>query len=370
MWTVDDKDDGNAPRVAAGRPTLKTIAYMTGLGVTTVSRALHDAPDIGQATKERVRLVASQIGYRPNRAGVRLRTGKTNVVSLILSVETGAFGLTSHLVHGISEYLAGSPYHLIVTPYSLLNDPLDPVRYIVETASADGVIFSRTEPQDARVRYLGARGFPFATHGRTDMGVAHPYYDFDNERYAEIAVERLAERGRRRLALLRPPGELTFAHHMSAGFERAVDRLDLVDVPMRDVTTDSSQEAIEAEVARMMRSSGRRPDGFVCGSATAAIAVIGAAEAEGFAVGRDFDLAVKDSFGIMRKFRRDTIVVQENFRAAGKALADAVVRTIEGVPPERLQTIEEPPGTGGSRAALGGSGGGSGGGSDGGSDGA
>ena len=46
----------------AGRPTLKTIAYITGLGVTTVSRALNDAPDIGQATKERVRLVAEHLG--------------------------------------------------------------------------------------------------------------------------------------------------------------------------------------------------------------------------------------------------------------------------------------------------------------------
>ncbi len=86
------------------RPTLKTIAYMTGLGVTTVSRALNDAPDIGQATKERVRLVAKQIGYRPNRAGVRLRTGRTNVISLILSIENEVLGMTSHLVYGISEY--------------------------------------------------------------------------------------------------------------------------------------------------------------------------------------------------------------------------------------------------------------------------
>ena len=65
-----------AAAAAAARPTLKTIAYMTGLGVTTVSRALNDAPDIGQATKERVRLVAKQIGYRPNRAGVRLRPAR------------------------------------------------------------------------------------------------------------------------------------------------------------------------------------------------------------------------------------------------------------------------------------------------------
>ncbi|NKF30800.1 LacI family transcriptional regulator, partial [Pseudomonas sp. BGM005] len=32
--------------VTRERPTLKTIAFMTGLGVTTVSRALKDAPDI------------------------------------------------------------------------------------------------------------------------------------------------------------------------------------------------------------------------------------------------------------------------------------------------------------------------------------
>jgi LacI family transcriptional regulator len=344
MAAVDGRDLGSAPRDAAGRPTLKTIAYMTGLGVTTVSRALHDAPDIGQATKERVRLVASQIGYRPNRAGVRLRTGKTNVISLILSVETEVLGLTSHLVYGVSEHLAGTPYHLIVTPYDLRNDPLDPVRYIVETASADGVIFSRTEPGDSRARYLHERGFPFATHGRTDMGLAHPFHDFDNERYGKIAVERLAARGRRRLALLRPPGHLTFAHHMSVGFERAVDRLDLVDVPVRDVTIDSGHEAIEAAVARMMQAPRRRPDGFVCGSANAAIAVIGAAEALGFQLGRDFDLAVKDSFRIMQKFRRDTIVIEEDFRAAGKALAGAVLRTIDGVPPERLQTIDVPAG--------------------------
>ena len=151
---------------------------------------------------------------------MRLRTGKTNVISLILSVETEVLGLTSHLVYGISEYLAGSPYHLIVTPYQLRSDPLDPVRYIVETGSADGIIFSRTEPQDARVRYLHERGFPFATHGRTEMGIEHPFFDFDNARYAEIAVERLAARGRRRLALLPPPAHLTYSRHMTAGFQR------------------------------------------------------------------------------------------------------------------------------------------------------
>ena len=323
------------------RPTLKTIAYMTGLGVTTVSRALNDAPDIGQATKERVRLVAKQIGYRPNRAGVRLRTGRTNVISLILSIENEVLGMTSHLVYGISEYLAGSPYHLIVTPYDVRQDPLDPVRYIVETGSADGIIFSRTEPQDARVRYLHQRGFPFATHGRTEMGIVHPYFDFDNERYGELAVERLVARGRRRLALLQPPPHLTYSHHMTGGFQRGVEAQDVLEVPVHGVTTDSGYEAIRAEVQRLM--GGRmRPDGFVCGSSHAAISTITAAEDAGYVVGKDFDVVVKESFNMMSKFRREIEVVNEDFRRAGAGLAEAVVRTIAGAGPATLQTLDVP----------------------------
>ena len=57
---------------------------------------------------------------------------------------------------------------------------MEPVRYVVETGSADGIIISRTQPDDPRVRYMLERGFPFATHGRTEMGIDHPFHDFDN----------------------------------------------------------------------------------------------------------------------------------------------------------------------------------------------
>lgn len=64
---------------------------------------------------------------------MRLRTGKTNVISLILNTEEGAMGLVSEMVYGTR--LADTPYHLVITPYSL-SDPMEPVRYIVETQSA------------------------------------------------------------------------------------------------------------------------------------------------------------------------------------------------------------------------------------------
>ncbi len=121
------------------RPTLKTIAYLTGLGVSTVSQALKDDTEISEETRARVKLIARQIGYRPNRAGVRLRTGKTNVITVVLNAGEEGSGLVSNMVYGISDALAGTAYHLVVTPYSL-SDPMAPIRYIVETGSADGVI--------------------------------------------------------------------------------------------------------------------------------------------------------------------------------------------------------------------------------------
>src|SRR5690606_32565510 len=64
----------------SGKPTLKTIAQMTGFAVTTISRALNNAPELSQDTRDRVQKVAAEVGYLPDRAALRLKTGRTNVI--------------------------------------------------------------------------------------------------------------------------------------------------------------------------------------------------------------------------------------------------------------------------------------------------
>ena len=321
------------------RPTLKTIAFMTGLGITTVSKALKDAPDIGEATKKRVKLVAKQIGYRPNRAGVRLRTGRTNVISLILDTEEEILGLTSQMIQGISETLAGSPYHLVVTPYTKHQDPMDPVRYVVETGSADGVILSKTEPDDPRVRYLDEHGLPFATHGRTQMGITHAFHDYDNEAFARDAVSLLASLGRKRLALIAPPANLTYARHMQEGFLNGLNTHDLRSVPPISVSLEDGIQEI-AEAIRALMSGPNPPDGLVAGSAGAGIGACFGAELAGLCLGRDLDIVSKQSsFDLLTWFRPGLNVITENFREAGKDLAAKVVALIGGTPAKDLQTV-------------------------------
>jgi LacI family transcriptional regulator len=342
---MDDRVEvGRSGTVPAegGRPTLKTIAFMTGLAVTTVSRALKDAPDIGEETKKRVQLVARQVGYRPNRAGVRLRTGKTNVISLILNTDEQLLSFISDIIYGITEELAGTPYHLILTPYSSRNDPMDPVRYVVETQSADGVIISQTEPNDARVRYMAEHGFPFATHGRTQTGIEHAWHDYDNRSFAREAVRKLADRGRRRLALLPPPPSLTYHRHTRDGFAEALADTGAQEVPFGDAWVDQPVELIRARASELM-SGPRPPDGIVSSSGTGAFALAAAIEDAGFRLGHDIDVVTKQSSKLVQMFRRELMVVSEDFRLAGRELSRAVIGSIGGISPRQLQTLAAPP---------------------------
>ncbi|WP_135451015.1 LacI family DNA-binding transcriptional regulator [Tabrizicola caldifontis] len=293
-----------APAAEPERPTLKAIAAATGLTVVTVSSALRDAPDIGENTKRRVQETAELLGYRPNCVGERQRTGKTNVIALALSTKADVMNHTSRLICSIADGLRGTAYHMVVMPHFPDQDPMDPIRYMTE------------------------HGFPVTTHGRTDMCLDNPYFDFDNEAFSCLAIRTPSQRGRRRLMLVAPPRSHLYARHMTCGFS---DKAALLCPPFQlagRVTSDSAGDAIEEEVTRRLAEPDP-PEGLVVGSTTAAMAVIAGAEPTGRVLGRDFDVVAKEVIPILRRFHRDILIVREDVGRAGDFLARALVATIE-----------------------------------------
>jgi len=325
----------------SARPTLKTIAGETGLAVATVSRALKDAPDIGEETKKRVRAAAERLGYRPNRAGVRLRTGKTNVIALLLGADPNVMNHTSQLIHSIANTLRGTAYHLVVMPYFSDQDPMEPVRYVVETGSADGLILNQTKADDPRIRYLAEHNFPFATHGRTLLGYDAQSFDYDNEAYARLAVRELAVRGRRRVLLLAPPQSQMYSRHLIEGAIAECEARGLSLEILEEVSSDSDGATIEAAVARRF-AQGPVPDGVIAASTTGGMAATAAAEAQGKVLGRDFDVVAKEAIPVLHRFRPEMLVVHEDVGRAGEALAHTVMAAIEGREPDPGERLEVP----------------------------
>lgn len=285
--------------------------------------------------------MAEDIGYTPNRAGVGLRTGKTNVISLVLSLDEEVMGLTSHMVRGLSEALSTTPYHLTITPYTLGNSPLDTIKYITENRSADGIILSRIEPMDDRVQYLHKRRIPFATHGRTLLDFDHPYHDFDNEKFTTDAVALLAARRRSSIALLSPPDTLTYFHHAEAGYQNALKAHGLEPATRFTFTTDDTLDIIEARTKQVFARKDR-PDSVISLGGGPTIALCAGIEAAGLTIGKDVDIVSKQNVGVLKKIRPDIITMNEDIHLAGRELAEFVIRSIQNAPPAELQTIAYP----------------------------
>jgi LacI family transcriptional regulator len=323
------------------RPTLKTIARLSGLAVATVSRALGDAPDISAATKARVARIAREIGYVPDRAGVRLRTGRTHVISLVLAADPEMMDLTARLIAAIAGGLRGTRYHLTITPFYPDEDRMRPIRYVVETGAADALILNQIEPDDPRVAYLIDRGFPFATHGRSRRSAEHAYFDFDNEAFARLGVERLVARGRRHILLIAPPLGQSYAGDMLRGATLAAGVAGAELGVLDGVSSDSGIAAIRSAVAARLAGS-PSVDGLLVGAPVAAMAAVAGFEARGLTVGRDFDLVAKDAVPFLTLFRQPIMTVEEDVSRAGDFLARAAVHAIEHPDEPPRQCLDVP----------------------------
>jgi LacI family transcriptional regulator len=73
------------------KATLKHISQKLNLSISTVSRALKNHPDISEATKQKVKDLASIIDYEPNTYAINLRTNTSRVLGVIVPAISNLF---------------------------------------------------------------------------------------------------------------------------------------------------------------------------------------------------------------------------------------------------------------------------------------
>ena len=313
----------------SGKPTLKTIAQMTGLAVTTISRALNNAPELAQDTRDRVQRIAAEIGYLPDRAALRLKTGRTNVIALVLEPDEQIYGFGTSLVTDITESLRDTSYHLVITPLFRNVQPIEPIRHIVRNRMADGVIFSKAETFDERIRFLLDNDFPFVSHGRSQWPETHPFVDFDNDDYAYHATLRLAALGCKKVSIVLPDSALTYTDHLKSGIARGAQEAGIGFEFAADVNLGSATDAIRNYVIkRSKRPDG--PDGYICASEVSALAILGGLTDAGLVLGRTAHVVTKQSSSMFMQFQPTAETVTEDFVEAGRRLGQVMLRRIAG----------------------------------------
>jgi LacI family transcriptional regulator len=322
------------------RPTLRTVSDESGFAVTTVSRALAGDVKIAAATRSAIARVAARLGYEPDRAAQRLRTGKASAVAFILSPHEEILGFSGSLIAGLQMAMTGTRYLNMMAPWDGVSDPMAPVVHIVRNGLADGIVFSGTTPDDPRATYLSGIGFPFVSHGRTGMTTAHPWCDYDNASFARMAVERLAERGRRRILLIPPQPDRTYAQHMREGFLSAAAATGVTPVISETLTLSTAADQVKATTAALVEAEGI--DGFICPGEVAAMAVLAGLQDGDRTVGRDVDVLAKQTSQTFDLYRPRIDTIYEDLRATGEALGQLLLRRMAGEAAETLQVLLPP----------------------------
>lgn len=323
------------------KPTLRTVADATGFAVTTVSRALAEDTRIAEATRKTIAAAAKELGYVPDRAAQRLRTGRTKVINLLLNPDHEFLGFTNEMLGGLNEALSGTGYVVSITPDIVSDDRLAVLDRILTNRLADGVIFTRTEPFDERVRMLLESGLPFVSHGRTEFTTPHPWVDFDNEAFARAAVRRLVAKGRSRLSMIVPSDQFMFTEHLRYGFlsEARAQGVDF-EIP-QDVTFDSDPDDVGASILRR-RSQPSPPDGYVCVGEVIALVTLAALNDDGITPGHEAGVVAKRASPIFNHLRPRIDTVFEDIRQTGRDLGRILLERIDGADGSGLQVLHEP----------------------------
>ena len=92
--------------------TLKEIARMCDVSITTVSNVLNGKPKVSEETRQRVLEVVKQTGYQPNYFAQGMRKQKTRIIGII--VEDLDLFSTPPIVEAIMAYCDDNNYRTIL----------------------------------------------------------------------------------------------------------------------------------------------------------------------------------------------------------------------------------------------------------------
>lgn len=150
--------------------TLKDIASIINVSVSTVSKALSNSHEISTHTKNKVLKVAALLKYKPNFYASALRNKKSLILGVILPDLKDKFFLDT--LNGITEESSKNDYKIMV--YQTCNNTDKEVAYtklLSESNIIDGLIFSsikedRISKINDHLDELTVKGLPIVYVGK------------------------------------------------------------------------------------------------------------------------------------------------------------------------------------------------------------
>jgi DNA-binding LacI/PurR family transcriptional regulator len=214
---------GIAP-VRREAPTIRQVAAVAGVSRATASRVINGGHLVSDQARSAVEAAIAELGFVPNPVARSLATRRTGSVALVVP-EPNSRLLTDPffggIINGLSLALEPTDLQMVLL-IARRGESVDRAARYLTTGNVDGAVIASHHRDDELNRRLTESGLPCVFIGRPlDVSTQH-YVDMDNSLGARMATEHLLNTGRRRIATVAGPPDMTAGVDRLTGWQEAL----------------------------------------------------------------------------------------------------------------------------------------------------
>lgn len=308
---------------------LADVAAEAGVHTATASRALSPREDIVRTVspqkRDRVLAAAEALGYRPNRQGRALRTGRSQVLGLLVPRISDT--VLSAFYEGMLAEAQGSGYSVVVA--NTADEPERRAGFIQELVEhgVDGIIYTdahlgETPPTDHGVPVLHAYRF-----SEPPGGVV-----VDDEAGGAQVARHLIESGHTRIALLAGFPYASSTTGRSRGFLTELEHLG-VDVERVPVAHGGLSAAEGRTIAQRLLAAPHPPTAVFAVDDHLGLGVLSAVHRAGLTPGRDIAVVGYNDLPVARELPVPMSSVAVPLDTLGARAARSLLGALRGEAP-------------------------------------
>jgi DNA-binding LacI/PurR family transcriptional regulator len=310
--------------------TMDEVAKAAGVSQATVSRVVNGNPRVNLTTRRQVERTIERLGFVPNSAARTLVTRRSDSIGVLIPEPTSrVFGdpFFGQVLRGVSSALNARRQKLVLfLPQT--DDEEKELQGYLGAGHVDGVIMYSLHGDDPLPDQLRRRGVPVVVGGRPPTGSRVSYVDYDNRGGARAATAHLVEIGRRAIATISGPPDMTAAIDRLDGHRDALRAAGMASTPELEATGDFTQES---GIRAMEDLLARRPDldaVFAANDvmATGALQVL---ERTGRRVPDDVAVVGFDDLPLAQATRPPLSSVRQSLDVLGRELVNVLLDSVE-----------------------------------------
>lgn len=309
------------------KSTLKDIAEAVGVSKATVSMVLNNKEiNVSESTREKIFNAAKELNYIPNSVARSLSTKKTETIGIILpDIENPFF---SEIARAIEDVANKCNYNVILCNTDNKNDKEEQYIKLLISKLVDGIIFLTGVSKEASIDILKNNNIPFVLVDRYMEKVE----EFNgvyclNEEGVEQGVDYLLQNGKKHIAFVTGPMELSVSKKRLDGYKKSMNKRNIYKDELifeGDFTTEGG-----IKVTQDILKSKISVDAIFYGNDAMALGGMKVLLRKGYKIPEDISIIGFDNIRISSFVQPELTTIGQPIYHMGKEACKLLINTIE-----------------------------------------